>query len=197
MAPIIANPFVQSSAPLADYFFICGIESAQIFEERVPVANGPGPQLDATIEEDRALETDATARPNSAAGLPNVRFSYEGRRSISSTIGLDPKGTASNRSSATIRAVQLDGSGLSDADFEVALRKFASERDSFLEEIHFTAGAVQIPPKPRLKTQRIVNEDLGPSRSAVGSIRRRLSTMNSMKRQPSMVRQCEFKMAHA
>lgn len=83
---------------------------------------------------------------------------------------------------------------MSDEDFDTALKKFANERESFIEEIHFSAGTLpelNSKPKRSAKTQKIVNEDGGGLRSGVGSLRRRISTMNSLKRQPSVMRQCE------
>lgn len=81
-------------------------------------------------------------------------------------------------------------------DFDKALRKFASERDSFLSDLTLSAGAV-VPnrPKPRSKTQRIVNEEATGLKSGVGSIRRRISfrDMNSLKRQTSVARQGKHK----
>ncbi|KAF2196154.1 dDENN domain-containing protein [Delitschia confertaspora ATCC 74209] len=196
-----------SSAPLADYFFISGIESSQVYDPRnQPIINTPlsPPPVDIneTIEEDKALETDAIRPPtivetngDGASGQrksARLSFADSNRQSIASTItGLDVK-SASNRSSTTIKGVQIGGSGLSDADFEQALRKFASERDTFLEEITFNAGVAQQnrPAKPRPKPQRVINNDEnGNLRSGVGSIRRRLSTMSSLKRQPSTARQ--------
>jgi hypothetical protein len=196
-----------SSAPLADYFFISGIESSQVYDERAHAAANPPPPVDVdeTIEEDLALETDAI-RPSSQEGLSNGdgtkrrsgRLSFEHRRSVSTIIGSEPKQTASNRSSATIKGAPVGGSGLSDVDFENALRKFASERETFLEEIQFTAGITQqnrpTPTKPRPRPPRIQHQQLdengGNLRSSVGSIRRRLSTMqSSLKRQSSMARQ--------
>lgn len=82
--------------------------------------------------------------------------------------------------------------GLNDHDFEKALRKFASERDSFLSDMNFSAGAVMPNrPKPRPKTQKIVNDEAVGPKSAVGSIRRHISfrDMSSMKRQSSVARQ--------
>ena len=107
------------------------------------------------------------------------------------------KGTDSNRSSTTIKAIQVNGThgSLNDTDFEHALQKFAAQRDSFLSDLTLTAGAV-VPnrPKPRPKTQKIVNEDGAGLKSGVGSIRRRISfrDMNSMKRQSSVNRQCVY-----
>lgn len=209
-----------SSAPLADYFFISGIESSQVYDERAqpnginsvtsPLASGP---LDETIEEDRVFETDSI-RPTSQEGVPNGNSDgywrrsggrmSEHRTSVGTIIGpgSDAKQSASNRSSTTIKGVQMvGGSGLSEQDFENALRKFASERDTFLEEIQFTAGVAQqnrtTPARSRPRPQRVQqtgNEDgAGNLRSSVGSIRRRISTMqSSLKRQSSVARQCEW-----
>lgn len=80
-------------------------------------------------------------------------------------------------------------------DFDRALRKFASERDSFLSDLTLSAGAV-VPnrPKPRPKTQRIVNEEAAGLKSGGGSLRRRVSfrDMNSLKRQTSVARQGKY-----
>ena len=87
----------------------------------------------------------------------------------------------------TIKGIQTNGKGLlNDVDFEKALRKFASERDSFLSDLTLSAGAV-VPnrPKPRPKTQRIVKEDTPGPKPGVGSIRRRIS-FRDMKRQSSV-----------
>ncbi|KAK5002028.1 hypothetical protein LTR28_011918, partial [Elasticomyces elasticus] len=199
MAP--AAPLDVSSAPLADYFFISGIESSQVFDER---ASGVvPPPVSTTIEEDKALNTEATRRPGTPGSSPNAdsakrrsRYSFETRKSIGSIIGLDIKASASNRSSTTIKGVQVGGSGLSDADFDQALRRFALERDSFLDEIQFAAGAMTQdkarPMRARPRTLRVTNNEEAPSSGAkggVGSLRRRLSTMNSTKRQASTARQ--------
>jgi len=213
MAPENAD----TSPPLADYFFISGIESSQVYDPRSqpnglngissPLSSPPPVDVDETIEEDRALETDSV-RPKSQDGLSNAdgtkrksaRLSFEHRQSIGTVVNGEYKQSPSNRSSATIKGVQLGGSGLSDVDFENALRKFASERDTFLEEIQFTAGVAQqnrpTPTKPRPRPQRVQqhqHEDGGGNlRSGVGSIRRRLSTMqSSLKRNSSMARQGE------
>ncbi|KAJ8105836.1 hypothetical protein OPT61_g9940 [Boeremia exigua] len=206
-----------SSAPLADYFFISGIESSQVYDERLQpgiVSPLASPPVDETIEEDRALETDSI-RPTSQDGLPSggstrrrsgQRLS-ENRQSVATITGHDskPTVTASNRSSATIKGLNLGGSGLSDVDFENALRKFASERDTFLEEIQFTAGVAQqsrqTPTRPRPRPPRVSQapstngeDGIANLRSGVGSIRRRLSTMqSSLKRQPSTARQSSIR----
>ena len=163
--------------------------------------------MEQTIEEDAAAEAE-----NDGQGVPPAtprkpkRNSYqrlsslsdEARLSISSlTFSPEHKGTDSNRSSTTIKAIQINGTngGLNDTDFEHALQKFAAQRDSFLSDLTLTAGAV-IPnrPKPRPKTQKIINEEVTGLKSGVGSIRRRISfrDMNSVKRQSSVNRQCGY-----
>lgn len=212
MAPATTPTADQSSTPLADYFFISGIESSQVYDDRAQSTSLVSsslaqPPVDETIEEDRALETDSI-RPTSQDGMPQGdrsrqrsrnRYS-ENRQSVGTIIGPEGKQTASNRSSTTIKGLQLGGSGLSDQEFDIALRKFASERDSFLEEIQFTAGVAQQarstptrPPRPRLQRVSQANADDGNNlRSGVGSIRRRISTMqSSLKRQSSTARQCK------
>lgn len=164
--------------------------------------------VEPTIEEDNAEadgaspflpSTPRSGKRNSYQRLS--RLSDEARLSISSfPPAVEQNGTDSNRSSTTIKAVQVNGTNsgagkLNDLDFERALRKFASERDSFLSDLSLSAGAIMPNrPKSRPKTQRIVNEDTAGLKSGVGSIRRRISfrDMNSMKRQSSIARQGKF-----
>ncbi|KAL9013120.1 MAG: hypothetical protein Q9173_002163 [Seirophora scorigena] len=160
------------------------------------------PQLpvEQTIEEERISESE-NERPEVTPRTPRhlkrnsyqrlSRLSDEARLSIASiSLSPDRKGTDSNRSSITIKGFQINGNTttLSDVDFDRALRRFATERDSFLTDLNLSAGAV-VPnrPKARPKTQRIVNnEDGGGLKSGVGSIRpslrtsRRLSNYNSV-----------------
>ena len=209
-APQPATPTGDTSAPLADYFFISGIESTQVYDERTqpPPPTSAAPVED-TIDEERALETHQDARPTTPGSPTDTakrrsRYSFEARKSIGSIVNTaEPTAPASNRSSsATIKAPVVQPptptvtgpAGLSDDAFEEALKKFASERDSFLEDIHVSAGAVpaaNTSKRPRPRTLRITqNEDANGAaglKGGVGSLRRRLSTMNSMKRQPSAV----------
>lgn len=168
--------------------------------------------VEPTIEEDRAAEAESEPQEASTDTLSksprkSKRNSYqrlsslsdEARLSISSlSFSPEQKGTDSNRSSVTIKGIQINSTngGLNDTDFDKALLKFASQRDSFLSDLTLSAGAV-VPnrPKARPKTQRIVSEDNSNGlRSGVGSIRRRISfrDMSSMKRQSSGKRQCEY-----
>jgi hypothetical protein len=191
MAPMVST---DTESPLADYFFIAGIESSQVFDERLQT-NGAAPPspapVETTIEENEVLETD-TARPPSADGSKGrSRLSHEARKSISSLLG-SGSGSASNRSSITIKAPQIERWSMSEEDFDSALRKFAAERESFLEGISFTAGALpQINKPKKSKTQRINTDEAGGLKGGIGSLRRKLSTMNSLKRQPSLMRQCK------
>lgn len=206
MAPV---PLADTNpSPLADYFFICGIESSQVSEHRVSFvgSNGtPSPAaVDATIEENAVLETDLESRPKSTEleGIPEVdpqrkRMSYETRKSICSIIEVSRQSTASNRSSATIKAIPTpNGAGLSDRDFEIALRRFASERENFLDEIQLNAGSIAQPnkkAKSKPTTPRIVSDVPGHTANlsrSMGTLKRRISGMSSLKRQPSLARQC-------
>jgi len=184
------------SAPLADYFFIAGIESSQVYDARLQ-ASPPDAPVEDTIKEDEALVTIKDERPATPGSRPVEngtrwsKYSFEGRKSIGSIIVAESSGTGSNRSSVTIKpAKTVGGSGLSDDAFEEALKKFASERENFLEDIQFTAGAVQAPTqkKPRPKTVRIMQDEDGMGaglKGPAGSLSRRLSTMRSMGRSTS------------
>ena len=157
------------------------------------MAGPTSPSIRATILEDTALEATLESRPQSSTDRQGVTFAFDKRQSTGSNVGAHGSGTASNRSSATIKVVKENSKspGLSEADFDLALHKFAAERDSFLEEIQFNAGAVASPNRQRArqKTHRIVNDDLTHRNSTVGSLRKRLSAINSLKRQPSSAKQ--------
>jgi hypothetical protein len=219
-----------SSAPLADYFWIAGIDSLSYNDPyfRPPgprdlTSNGvgpPSPQVDATIEEGDS-EGEAPGSPqNKENGVPRAtarhsrnnswnrlsKLSNDARNSIQTLDELES--THSNRSSITIKALPMNGNegggggALGDFDFDKALLKFASERENFLDDLSFSAGApVQSrPPMTNLRAERLKVEDGEQAgtpgrrspllRSVGGSIRRRISfrDMNSMKRQPSVQR---------
>ncbi|MBE7182106.1 MAG: hypothetical protein INR71_13045, partial [Terriglobus roseus] len=205
MAPITVTTNLDTN-PLADYFFISGIESSQVLRETLfidtanPILRDGAitPSVDATIEENEVLETDIDPRPRST-DLDNIagdlsgrrsRLSLEARKSVGS-IGEARRqsATPSNRSSATIKGPPVPGNGLTDAEFESALRKFANERESFIEEIQYSAGAIKsstrVKKPGRPKTQRIISDEAVAAKTGVGSLKRRLSTMSSLKRQPS------------
>ncbi|KAL8958800.1 MAG: hypothetical protein Q9193_004207 [Seirophora villosa] len=215
MAPVPTTE--SSSAPLADWFFITGVDSEQLSwgspnnAEEI-AQDSPQLPVEQTIEEERLSESE-NERPEVTPRTPRhlkrnsyqrlSRLSDEARLSIASiSLSPDRKGTDSNRSSTTIKGFQINSNTttLSDVDFDRALRRFATERDSFLTDLNLSAGAV-VPnrPKARPKTQRIVNnEDGGGLKSGVGSIRRRISfrDMNTMKRQSSVNRQRGLFLVH-
>ena len=173
-----------------------------------PRSNTPSQAVEQTIEEDKLAEAEDD-RPDARPTTPRhakrnsyqrlSRLSDEARLSIATiTPSSEKKGTDSNRSSTTIKGIQVNGTNslansFNEVDFERALRKFAAERDSFLNDLTLSAGAViTSQPKIRPKTQRIVNEDSQGLKSGVGSIRRRISFRDmgsSIKRQPSVARQ--------
>jgi len=235
----------STSAPLADYFWIAGIDSLSYGPDAFPsTSNGapqiPSPQVDTTIEELHEGETPSS--PTSSSPPPTSTARATARHSRNNSWNLlskqpapDPsrnsvstldelEHTNSNRSSITIKAgspQRTNGNGngngrnsvFSDFDFDKALLKFASERETFLDDLSFSAGAPvqQRPPMTNPRMERLRFEDgenvtpLGtasnsnsnaspsgrrtPLRSVGGSIRRKISfrDMNSMKRQPSMV----------
>ncbi|KAI9697035.1 MAG: hypothetical protein M1836_004996 [Candelina mexicana] len=188
MAPAAVS---DTSLPVAEYFWIAGFSYDE--NDRVPNVSMPAPS---TIAEDAALEVEAAPLNGSASPAPNAerrnsskRFSQLSngvRPSMHSAGGIESKLSSSNRSSATIKGIQMNGPELKEVDFENALRKFGTERDDIRDELAFSAGAI-LPnrPKPRPKTQRITGEDPAASpRAGTGSIRRRISF-----RQPSVNRQ--------
>lgn len=188
---------------------VTGVDSEQLRwgkDEQAATDTAP-PSSEPTIEEDKLAEAEddytefsrsgyRTSKRNSYQRLS--RLSDEARLSVTTKSGTpDYKGTDSNRSSTTIKGIQINGKGvLNDVDFEKALRKFATERDSFLSDLTLSAGAV-VPnrPKPRPKTQRITKEDGAGLKSGVGSIRRRIS-FRDVKRTPSNARPREFGKPH-
>ena len=215
----------SSSTPLADYFWIAGLESVS-YDDDDGTPQGALSKLDSTIVEDGEPEEEAPqVKVSHSRQNSGNRFSHRG--SLQSLDNLDDP-TASNRSSATIKpsassnpngvspepglvvsgAIPSGGSFLGDFDFDKALLKFAAEREDFLDDLSFTAGAkVQSrPPMVNPRAERIRAEENGesgrmsPLKSIRGSIRRKISfkDMNSMRRQPSTVRpatrrSCEFK----
>lgn len=202
--------------PLADFFWIVGVDGQDVLDTYIclgpPTTEGVHPHgVGDTIREDEAAEQEVSSilespRPSSPY---SKRDSYQrlSRLSDEAQMSIRSLDASSRRSSATIKAVPASDHRMSvlmnDADFEKALKHFASERDSFFLDLTFSAGAVTQPPRPkaRPKTQRIVVEDVQPSTSrGLGSIRRHMSfrEMNSMRRQPSIKRngpsrQCNYR----
>lgn len=209
----------STSVPLADYFWIAGLESISYGDSPPPT-----PHVESTIAEDELEGSDsANGTPKPAARHSRQssknrvsKLSNEARFSFSTLEDADGN-TRSNRSSATIRptnnagnnagpptptSAPNEGHGLPDFDFDNALFKFAAEREHFLEDLSFTAGAkIQSrPPMANPRAERIKADDVdqsgrrSPLRSIRGSIRgsikgslrRKMSfrDMSSIRKQP-------------
>ncbi|KAK2600161.1 hypothetical protein QQS21_005106 [Conoideocrella luteorostrata] len=218
----------SSSTPLADYFWIAGVESIS-YNDPLPTNILP---VDSTIAEDGEPDDGAFngykpttarhSRQNSANRLSKI--SLDGRFSMNSTFDELDGNTRSNRSSATIKAVKPVGAngnstngantfeahmqaqpqglglmGMPDFDFDKALLKFAAERENFLEDLSFSAGAKlqSRPPMVNPRAERIRADEgipsgrMSPLRSLKGSIRRKISfrEMNSVRKGPPISRQ--------
>ena len=194
-----------SSAPLADYFWIAGIDSLSYNDlpEMPLTPNGLPPVEDSTIAEDTEDEQPAAilgsaprggaARHSRNSSFSRLsRLSLDARNSIQSLDALESNGnsgsTKSNRSSMTVRAMPTNGtlettkSGLSDFDFDRALVKFANERENFLDDLTFSAGTVlHARPPMTNRAERLRHEEDGgtgrksPFGRVGGSIRRKIS----------------------
>jgi hypothetical protein len=215
------------SAPLADYFWIAGIDSLSYGEPSQPTTsstrdkspNGApmSPPVDATIEEGSEGEQPYSPPENAPRSKARhsrnnswqrlSRLSNEARRSIQSLDALEPT-TNSNRSSITVRAIPASSAngtnlenGLTNFDFDKALMKFANERENFLDDLIFSAGAVpQNRPLMTSRAERLKVEDAEPSGrkspfgKVGGSIRRKISfrDLSSLKRQNTISRASKF-----
>ena len=200
-----------SSTPLAEHFWIAGLDSSELLEKYIQLGEASqlnglhSPGLEDTIEEDEAAEEEV--QPTQGSPRPASRHSRHSSLNQLSRLSSDAaisikisdanrSGTASNRSSATIRPVRtsaIQSGGLNDENFDDALRRFAADRESFFLDLNLSAGAVTntSKPRPRPRTQKIVAEEgmNNGLRSSIGSVRRHMSVrgMNSMKRQSSVM----------
>ncbi|KAI0009278.1 DENN-domain-containing protein [Xylariaceae sp. FL0662B] len=209
----------DSSAPLADYFWIAGVESISYQDLSPPTSSN---QVDDTINEDgepdEPEDTPVTSPANRTYARhsrqnSNNRLSKASFNSIHTLEELDGN-TRSNRSSATIRpnpnpgAVGPDGLLLENFDFDKALVKFAAERENFLEDLSFSAGAKtqSRPPMVNPRAERIKADETQSGRlsplksirgSIRGSIRRKISfrDMNSVRKQPTTPRPASVRAA--
>ncbi|KAL2434824.1 DENN domain-containing protein [Exophiala dermatitidis] len=201
-----------SSGPLADYFWIAGLDTQQLIDAfsqprwsyQSPDNN---PVVESAIKEEAAAENDQSsilqsprnsirhARHNSYQRLSQL--SDEAKSAIQSLE--EATRPRSNGSVATLRPVAplpstRMSSAFTEADFENAIQKFTSDRDAFFVDLTFNPTEPSKPSraKSQAKTQKIVAQD-EPSPTLnrnFGSIRRHLSfkDMASAKRQPSLAR---------
>lgn len=249
----------SASTPLADYFWIAGIEQIT-YQDPLPPSQPQ--QVEETIEEhgepDSSETEPADTQRNSAVLRSTARHSRQSSTNRLSKLSLENRfsiatlddfdgNTQSNRSSTTIRAPTqpqvtspsttnpanpLDGStptngsngtnglpngfpngagnGLMnnpDFDFDQMLVRFAAERENFLEDLSFSAGAKlhTRPPMVNPRTEKLKADDaeasgrrspMGLRNSIKGSIRRKLSfrdmnssvRINSVRKTPSTAR---------
>ncbi|KAI1433209.1 dDENN domain-containing protein [Xylaria sp. CBS 124048] len=216
-----------SSTPLADYFWIAGIESISYNDFPLPLAPT---QVNDTIAEDGEPEdppSDGQAptldhklsvrssRPSLNNRLSRISVANSVANSFNTLEEVDGN-TRSNRSSATIRPNPPPGGierldrpegTLVDFDFDKALVKFAAERENFLEDLSFSAGAKTQarPPMINPRAERIKADEAAAGRlsplksirgSIRGSLRRKISfrDMNSAKKQPTTPRPASVRM---
>uniref|UniRef100_A0A8H7TRC2 Uncharacterized protein n=1 Tax=Bionectria ochroleuca TaxID=29856 RepID=A0A8H7TRC2_BIOOC len=139
--------------------------------------------------------SSATIRPVSTINGPNGLVVENSRTGSSG--GASATGTLSAEGTSSGNELLVPGGSMRDFDFDKALLKFAAEREDFLEDLTFSAGAkVQArPPMINPRAERIRADEaesgrMSPLKSIKGSIRRRISfrDMNSMRRQPSTAR---------
>ncbi|KMU87251.1 hypothetical protein CIHG_04696 [Coccidioides immitis H538.4] len=172
MAP--ASSVDAHSAPLADFFWIAGVDGSEIVdiflklgEEYNNTRSQPRPMAD-TIEEDADAEEEEDALAADSS-LPSSK------RNSSQRLSFKP---ADDR--------RLSFQSLT-VDFKESNNASHSNRSTVVSK----------PTKPRPKTQKIVAEDISPNplKSSIGSVRRHMSfrDMSSMKRQPSLARQSSIR----
>ncbi|KAK4455017.1 DENN domain-containing protein 5B [Podospora aff. communis PSN243] len=226
----------NTSAPLADYFWIAGVENIA-YDDFLSSAPGPvSAPIDDIIAEDGEEGEEAetsTIVSSSRASARHSRQNSANRLSTMSKLSITPSvsadartaedmegNTRSNRSSATIRPVPppnanggangINGNGgfhglslgigidgMPDFDFDKALLKFAAERENFLDDLTFSAGAKtqSRPPMINPRTEKLKVAEEGDQsgrmsplmRSIRGSIRRKMSfrDMSSVRKQPT------------
>ncbi|RKF73054.1 putative ddenn domain-containing protein [Golovinomyces cichoracearum] len=213
----------KTSAPLADYFWIAGIDSNSYRDFSIsdaPHVSRKIPPVGA-IDEDGKPELPLSPLTQShrfAQSRKNSKIKLSKRSSTNQEPEEETDLLGSKRSSAKIKGSPnlfgnstdnnvIKNAGLGDIEFDRALLAFTSERELFLDEISFSAGAqvqkplpmTQLPSKGTDRLQIRDAENLGsptstfrksPLRVVGGSIRRRMSfrDMNSMKKQPNIQR---------
>ncbi|KAI0479330.1 dDENN domain-containing protein [Xylariaceae sp. FL0804] len=203
----------SSSAPLADYFWIAGIDSVSY--DDYPVVPSTPTAVDTIISEDGEPEDEEPDPVTAPATRNTARHSRQNSNNRLSKISVNNSihtleemdgNTRSNRSSATIKPHAVSGlpgmeGQFGDFDFDKALVKFATERENFLDDLSFTAGAKtqSRPPMVNPRAERIRAEETPSGRlsplksirgSIRGSIRRKISfrDMNSARKQPTAPR---------
>jgi len=129
-----------------------------------------------------------SASPSRLTPSPNATPTGEGRLSVASQSFGGSLGRLRSSNSSTSTLANSLKAGMSDADFDKALFKFAAERESFLEDLSFSAGTI-VNNKPVIhpRAQKVINDDGNIQKAP--SLRRRISLrdLSSMRRAPSVV----------
>lgn len=223
----------STTTPLADYFWIAGIEHVSYDDgfsntdsvEDTIAEDGEDELVDTSLISS-PKSSARHSRQNSGHRFSKLSINGEGR---SVDEFFQDGNTRSNRSSATIRpvftaaATNNGQSGSSpgsagfvmptraaqgevlfdDFDFDQALLKFAEQRESFLDDLSFTAGAKlqSRPPMTDPRTEKLKDEELEPTerrspimKSIRGSLRRKMSfrDLNSVRKQAQAPRTGNF-----
>jgi hypothetical protein len=227
--------------PLADYFWIAGIDSTSYGEH---LARGGAEAIRKSFADQllvAAMETEeetqgislhvpsTNGRRSNGGQFSGDRLSIHGETGGSggggittTTIDVPPTPTnatrpkspgglmrnSSNSSNSTITESRplTTATVRRDFDFDKALLKFAAERDSFLEDLSFSAGTV-LPKREQIhpRAQKVLDRDepMTPVQATTpnnrlektNSLRRRISLrdLTSMRRSPSVVnRACKY-----
>lgn len=199
MAPIIISSD-SCSAPLVDYFFITGIEASQIYDSTTN-DNPISPTSPTTnVHQQRAdyfEPTSPTSIHSPTYFNKRSRLSFVENFECSNNT-FERKSVRGNRDSAGIHGVQENEavtSPLSEMNFDEALRKFISDRDTFLEDIKNDSANLNNRNSSRPKTMihRLSGQGHKRESSNAGSIRKRLSAINPLSRQSTVARQRKFR----
>ncbi|KAF8422125.1 AEX-3 domain-containing protein [Tirmania nivea] len=194
----------QNLPPLAEYFWIAGIDSISYGEHMPPepprMGFAPSEGLIEAAEPDESenpfqrrsngtLQAESrSASPSRLTPSPNATPTGDGRLSVASQNFGGSLGKLRSSNSSTSTLANSLKVGMSDADFDKALFKFAAERESFLEDLSFSAGTI-VNNKPVIhpRAQKVINDDANIQKAP--SLRRRISLrdLSSMRRAPSVV----------
>lgn len=182
-------PLDALSAPLAEYFFIAGIESSRVADHAGVVHNAlSSPSEQHSIRAENTSSSGAAGlRPTSTSTIEGaqrrIRTSYNAKDDAGSRATYTTPISPTNKRNSMIiwedgqSTVRRGGDNHSDEEFEAALHKFAAERESFLETIHSNAQGTAVPP-PQQRPQRVSSPVASHRREkSLGSLRRRLSVL--------------------
>jgi len=177
------------AAPLAEHFFIAGIETSCLLDRKGAVAK-------CSSHADRSsslISRGGEGREVGGIGLrptPRAGISCDKRQSIGNVMGLEQWLPQNNKRNSTIldHINPLNVSSMSEEDFDAALKRFAAERDTVLKEIE-EQPIQDERPRVRSPSQRL-NSPLSLHRrdKSLGSLRRRLSGINSLTRPSTSAR---------